>query len=268
MKKMQTLLSMLLLVAALTLIQLSPSANAAVNSQAQSLRRYEPQMRNVEKKSGEDTWYVNIEKAISPATEQALIEYFTGQYKLTAMTIEIYKAPVADNLYFVLGTVRKDKQSEDSESINVFLALREQGGTVSEVSKAENESDFAVRAPVFFFGQNKVLAIVTLSAGDGSLAGHYAYEYADNNFKPLGDIPVIDKLGMSGQVWITNNQIEGATAEYKNNNYQVTLRGKGSLYHTLGYENNKKLASPKSPVTFSYDGKEWQPVATRKAGRK
>ena len=74
-------------------------------------------MHNVEKKSGEDTWYVNIEKAISPATEQALIEYFTGQYKVVVMGIDIYKAPVADNLYFVLGTVRKDKQSEDSELI-------------------------------------------------------------------------------------------------------------------------------------------------------
>ncbi len=266
-KKQTLLLSMFLLVAALAVAQTSPLANAAANSQAQSLRRHEPQMRNVEKKSGEDTWYVNIEKAISPAIEQALIGYFTRQYKLVAMGIDIYKAPVADNLYFVLGTVRKDKQSEDSESINIFLALREQGGTVSEVSKAENESDSAVRAPVFFFGQNKLLAIVSLSSPDG-LAGHYAYEYAGNDLKPLGDIPVIDKLGMSGQVWITNNKIEGATAEYKNNNYHVTLRGKGSLYHTLGYDNYKKLASPKSPVTFSYNGKEWRPVATKQAGRK
>ena len=269
MKKIQTLLlSMFLLSAALTVAQTSPSTNAAANSQAQQLRRYEPQMREVEKKSGEDTWSVNIEKGISPATEQALIEYFTGQYKLVAMYFDIYKAPVADNLYFVLGTVRKDKQSEDSESINVFLALKEQGGTVSEVSKAENENDSAVRAPVFFFGQNNLLAIVSLSAGDGSLSGHYAYEYAGNKLKPLGDIPVIDKLGMDGQVWITNNKIEGATAEYKNNNYHVTVRGKGSLYHSLGYDNYKKLAPPKAPVTFTYDGKEWRPVATKQAGRK
>jgi hypothetical protein len=269
MKKKQTLLlTMFLLVAALTVAQTSPSANAAANSQAQPLRRYDPQMRNVEKKSGEDTWYVNIEKAISPATEQALIGYFTGQYKPVAMGIDIYKAPVADNLYFVLGTVRKDKQSEDSEFINVFLALREQGGTVSEVSKAENENDSLLRAPVFFYGQNKVLAIVSFSAADGSLAGHYAYEYADNNFKPLGDIPVIDKLGMSGQVWVTNNRIEGTTAEYKNGNYYVTVRGKGTLYQTFGYDKYKKLAPPRSPVTFSYNGKEWRTVATRRAGRK
>jgi hypothetical protein len=266
-KKQALLLSIFLFAAAVAVAQTSPS-KAAARSQAQPLRRYEPQMRAVEKKSGEDTWYVNIEKAISPATEQALIKYFTGQYTLVAMGIDIYKAPVADNLYFVLGTVRKDKQSEDSESINIFLALREQGGVVSEVSKAENENDSAVRAPVFFHGGNKLLAVVSLSAPDGSLAGHYAYEYADNSLKPLGDIPVIDKLGMSGQVWVTNNQIEGATAEYKNNTYYLTVRGKGSLYQASGYDNYKKLAPPKSPVTFIYGAKEWRPVATKQAGRK
>ena len=269
MRKIQTLLlSIFLLVAATTVAQLFPSANAAANSRAQTLRRYQPQMRNVEKKSGEDTLYVNIEKAISPATEQALIEYFTGQHKLVAMGIDIYKAPVADNLYFVLGTVRKDKQSEDSESINIFLALRQQGKTVSEVSKAENESDAALRAPVFFLGQNKMLAIVSLSAPDGSGAGHYVYEYADNNLKSLGSIPVIDKLGMSGQVWITNNQIERATAEYKNNAYYVTMRGKGTLYQEFGYDNYKKLAPPRSPVTFLYDEKNWRPIAPKQIRRR
>jgi hypothetical protein len=267
-KKRILLLSMFLFAAALTVAQTSPSANAAAHSQAQPLRRYEPQMRNVEKKSGEDTLSVSIEKDISPATEQALVGYFTGHYKLATMGVEIYKAPFAGNLYFVLGTVFKDQQSENSVGINIFLALREQGGTVTEVSKAENESDAALRAPVFFFGQNKLLAIVSLSAMDGSLAGHYAYEYADNNLKPLGDIPVIDKLGMSGQAWITNNQIEGATAEYKNNTYYVTVRGKGSLYQSSGYDNYKKLAPPKSPVTFFYDAKEWRPVAIRRSGRR
>lgn len=269
MKKMQTLLvSIFVLVAAVAVVQTSPVINAAPKNQARPLRLYEPQMRTVEKKSGEETSYYSIEKGISPATEGALIGFFTEHYTSVTMETQIYKAPVADNLYFVIGTVRKDKQSEDSESINIVLALREQGGIVSEVSKAENENDSFLRAPVFFYGQNKLLAIVSLSAADGSLAGHYAYEYADNKFKPLGDIPVIDKLGMSGQVWATNNQIERATAEYKNNTYYVTLRGKGTLYHMRGYDNYKKLAPPKSPVTFFYDGKEWRPVAARQAGRR
>jgi len=269
MKKKQTLfVSMFLLVAVLIVAQTSSSTNAAANSQAQPLRRYEPPMRSVEKKLGEDTLSVSIEKDISPATEQALIGYFIGHYKLATMGIEIYRAPVADNLYFVLGTIFMDQQSENSVGINIFLALREQGGTVTEVSKAENESDAALRAPVFFLGQDKLLAIVSLSAMDGSLAGHHAYEYVGNNLKPLGSIPVIDKLGMSGQVWITNNQIERATAEYKNKTYYVTVRGKGSLYQESRYGNYKKLAPPKSPVTFFYDAKEWRPVNTRQAGRR
>lgn len=269
MRKMQTLLlSIFLLVAATTVAQTFPSAKAAANSRMQTLRRYEPQMRDVEKKSGEDTSYYSIEKGISPATEGSLTGYFAERYTSVTMDTQIYKAPVADNLYFVLGTVRKDKQSEDSESINIFLALREQGGIVSEVSKAENESDSLLRAPVFFYGQNKLLAIVSLSAADGSGAGHYAYEFAENNLKPLGDIPVIDKLGMSGQVWITNNQIERATAEYKNNTYYLTVRGKGTLYQEFGYDNYKKLAPPRSPVTFFYDRKNWRPVAAKQIRRR
>lgn len=258
---------MLLLSAALTVAQ-TALANAAANGQVQSLKRYQPQMRSVEKKSGDDTLSISIEQSISPATEQALVEYFTRQYRPTTIMIEIYKAPVADNLYFVLGTVLKDQQSEDSGGINILLALREQGGMVTEVSKAENESDAAVRETAFFQGPNKLLALVSLSAPDGSLAGHYAYEYADDRWKTLGSIPVIDKLGMSGQVWVTNNRLERATAEYKNNTYYVTVRGKGSLYHESGYDNYKKLASPRLPVTFFYDAKEWRPIAARPAGRR
>jgi hypothetical protein len=254
---------MFLLTTALAVARTSPSVNAATNSQAQQLRRYQPQMRSVEKKLGEDTLSVAIEKDISPATEQALISYFTQHYKVYMGGIDVYKLPGGNNLYFVLGGVYKDQQSENSEGINIFLVLREQGKKVSEVSKAENESDAAVKAPVFFLGQNKLLAIVSLSAPDGSLAGHYAYEYADNNLKPLGEIAVIDKVGMSGSVWLTNNSMARATAEYKNNTYYVTMRGQGSLYVSNGMDNYKKIAPPRSPVTYFYDGGTWRQVATR-----
>lgn len=264
MKKIETLLlSTFLIIAALTVAPTTPSASAAVNYQAQALKRHEPQIRIVEKKLGEDTLSVSIEKAITPATEQALVGYFTGHYKLTAMSIDIYKMPIADNIYFVLGTVLKDQQSEDSFGINIFLALRVQEQTVSEVSKVENESDAALRAPLFFIGQNKLLAIVTLSAPDGSLAGHYAYEYADNTLKSLGEIVVIDKIGMSGSVWITNNSLGRATAEYKNNAFYVTMRGQGSLYVPTGQDKYKKIAPPKSPVTFFHDKGTWRQVNTK-----
>jgi hypothetical protein len=73
---------------------------------------------------------------------------------------------------------------------------------------------------------------------------------------------------MSGQVWVTNNQIEGDTAEYKNNAYYMTMRGKGTLYQVFGYGKYKKIAPPRSPVTFFYDGKEWRRVVAKRAGRK
>jgi hypothetical protein len=154
MKKMQPLLlSIFLFIPALTVAQTSPSINAAANNQAQPLRRYEPQMRSVEKKLGEDTLNVYIEKGISTATEQVLIGYFTQHYKLAAMGIDIYKLPGANNLYLVSGTVRKDQQSADSETLNTFLVLREQGGTVQQASKSENDSTGSEKQFDFFSGK-------------------------------------------------------------------------------------------------------------------
>lgn len=266
MKKTRILLLLpCLLIPALAVAQTSRMRS----NEGQQLRRYKPEMQNTEQDFGQDKLSVSFEKGIPLSTEQALIGYVTQHYKIAQLMIDIYKLPGADNLYFLTGTVHKDQQSQEtSVAQTVFLVLREQGGTVSEVSKAENESDAAIKEPVFFHGQNKLLIIVSLSAPDGSLAGHYAYEYADDNLKPLGDIPVIDKLGMSGQVWITNNRIEAATAEYKNNAYYMTVRGKGTLYQEFGYDNYKKLAPPRSPVTFFHDGKEWRPVATRRVRRR
>jgi hypothetical protein len=261
--KLTLLLSMLLLAAGLTAAQTSPKANAVANSQAQALKPYGLQTRIVEKKMGEDTLSVNLEKGISTATEQALMGYFTEHYTITTIVVDIYRAPVADNLYFLMGTVNKDQKSVDSEPINIFLVLREQGGTVTLISKAVNENDSAIRAPLFFLGQNRILAIVSLSAPDGSLAGHYAYEYASDKLKPLGAIDVVDKMGMSGQVWITNNSLEGATAAYRNNTYYVTMRGRGSLYVPGGMDNYKKIAPPRSPVTYVYDKGSWRRVAAR-----
>lgn len=207
---------------------------------------------------------VSFEKGIPQSTEQAITRYITQHYRIAQIIIAIYKLPGADNLYFVSGTIYKDQQSQDKfEAQTMFLVLRKQGETVSEVSKAENESDAAIKEPVFFLGQNKLLVIVSLSAMDGSLAGHYAYEFADNNLKPLGEIVVIDKVGMSGSAWITKNSVGRATAEYKNNAYHVTMRGQGSLYVPNGMDKYKKIVPPKSPVTFFYDGATWRQVAKR-----
>jgi hypothetical protein len=220
-------------------------------------------MNTDEQKFGQDKLSVNSEKGIPIKTKQALVSHLTQRYKIAYDWPAIYKVQDANNLYFVIVTVYKDRQAEDSPQQSLFLVLSEQDGMVSEVSKAEAESDYAVKAPAFFLGRNKSLIIISESAPDGSFSGHSVYEYADNNLKPLGSIPVIDKIGMSGSVWVTNNEIGLATAEYKNNTYYVTIRGKGTLYEARSYNNNKKIASPGMPVTFSYVKGEWRLVARR-----
>ncbi len=261
------LLISFLLIPALTAAQTS---SAGANG-PQQLRRYAPQMQRTEHDVEQEKLSVNFERGISLSTEQALVRYITQHYSLTQIVIDIYKLGNANNFYFVIGAARKDRQSEDSATQTIFLILREEGGTASEVSKAANDSDAAIKEPVFFLGQNKILIIVSQSAGDGSFDSNYAYEYADNNLKPLGQFYVIEKIGMSGSVWITRSPLGQATAEYKNNTYYVTMRGlKGSLYGDATVVNGdpKKLTSPKIPITFSYDGADWQPVTVRQKRRR
>jgi hypothetical protein len=108
--------------------------------------------------------------------------------------------------------------------------------------------------------------IIVSHTTTGLYAGNYAYEYANDNLKSLGEIYVIERVGMSGSVWLTHSPMGRATAEYKNNTYYVTVRGaKGNLYGDVNDANDypKKLAPPRSPVTFFYDGKKWRQVATR-----
>jgi hypothetical protein len=235
----------------------------AQSNKPQQLRRYAPQMNIDEQKFGQDKLSVNSEKGIPIKTKQSLMGYLTERFKIAHDWPAIYKAQDANNLYFVMVTVNKDRQAEDSPLQSLLLVLREQGGVVSEVSKAEEETDAAVKVPAFFLGRNKTLIIISESAPDGSLFGHSVYEYADENLKPLSYIPVIDKIGMSGSVWVTNNEIGLATAEYKNSTYYVTIRGKGTLYESRGYNKNKKIASPNVPVTYYYVKGEWRLVARR-----
>jgi hypothetical protein len=246
----------------LLLIAFSSVGFAQLN-EAQQLKRYIPRMQNSQQDFGQDKLYVNSEKGISVKTKQALIRHITQHYKIAQIELDIYRLQDANNLYLVIVTVNKDQRAEDGPLQSLLLVLREQDGVVSEVSKAEEDTDAAVKAPAFFLGRNKTLIIVSYSAGDGSLFGHSAYEYADNNLKQLGDIPVIDKIGMSGSVWVTNNQIGLATAQYKNNTYYVTIRGKGTLYESRGYNKNKRIASPGVPATYSYAKGEWRHVTGR-----
>ena len=259
MKKTQFLLLLsFLLIPALTVAQTSRLSS----NEHQQLRRYVPQMQSTEQAVGQDKLMVNFEKGIPPSTRQALIGYFTQRYKVNQGGIDIYKLPGANNLYFVSGTV--------NEMLNIFLVLRAQGETFSEVSKTENDSTGSEKQFDFFLGPDRLLIIVSHTT-TGLYAGNYAYEFADNNLKSLGEIYVIEKAGMSGSVWLTRSPMGRATAEYKNNTYYVTVRGMtGSLY---GHVNDaaglpKKLAPPRSPLTFSHNGVDWRPVDTRQKRRR
>ena len=117
-------------------------------------------------------------------------------YESRLIALEIDKLPGADQLYAVTGQFDKAQQAQDySKAPTILLVLREQGDTVSEVSKAENDdsSGYGVLSPAFFLGQNKLLIIVSLSSADGDARLDLVYEYADDNFKPLGQIDVSKK---------------------------------------------------------------------------
>jgi hypothetical protein len=272
------LLSFFLLIPALTVAHTSRSVNAAANIQAQSirrtnvrsnerqqLRRYDPQMQSTEQDFGQDKLSVGFEKGIPLSTRQALISYVTQHYSIAQLIIAIYKLPNASNLYFLIGTVSQNQQSQDGER-NIFLILRGQGETVSEVSKAESDTTCGIKEPVFFLGQNKLLIVVSIMAFDGGFCGNDAFEYADNNLKSIGGIDVYDgRHGRGG--WQGHSPMERATAEYKNNTYYVTMRGVGSLYGYTG-DKDKKIAPPRSPITFFYNGADWRPVATRQIRRR
>ncbi|MDT4967321.1 MAG: hypothetical protein QOJ64_2058 [Acidobacteriota bacterium] len=270
MKNIPTLVLLtFLLSAALTVAQTASPINAAAKSQALPLQRYDPQMRSAEKKIGEEVFSIAIDSAISPASEKALIGYFTQHYVSRLMALEIAKMPGADHLYIVTGLLDKAGQAEDiTKPPTILLVLKEQGDTISEVGKAESDDGggYGVLAPVFFHGKDKLLIIVALSSADGDARLDLVYEYADNTFKPLGQLDVIEKVGMNGNIWQIESPVVRATAAHKNDTYFVTVRGvRGSLYggSTDAKGNPKKLAPPKSPVTFYYDKGTWRRAATR-----
>jgi len=228
------------------------SVGLAQSAGSQQLRRYDPQIQNIEQNLGQEELTLIVDKAISTSTRQSLVSYLLQHYTSNLISFEIDKLPGTDNLYAVTG---RFSEAQNSSAEALLLLLSEQGGKVSEVNKLkdENAEFYGVIQPVFFAGQDRLLIIVSMSSVDGDARMDIVYEYAGNNFKPLGDIGVIEKLGESGGLWMIDSPVKRATAEYKNGNYYVTLRGKGSLH--LG---RKKIAPPRSPITLFYNGKEWK----------
>jgi hypothetical protein len=237
------------------------SVGLARSDDSQQLRRYDPQTQSIEQAFGQEKMSVNFDRAIAKPTMSALINYMSQHFVSSLMSLEIDKLPGADNIYAVTGAFT---EARNSTAHATLLLLREQGGKVSEVSKLSDETaeGYGVISPVFFYGKDRMLVIVSMSSADGDARMDLAYEYTGNNLKPLGQIEVIEKMGESNGVWRIDSPVKRATAEYKNGAYFVTLRGKGSLH--LG---GKKIAAPGAPVTFYYNGKAWRQVSTKPKAR-
>lgn len=250
-----------------TLFLAFSSIGFAQSNKPQQLRRSAPQMQSDEQNSGQEKVSVFVEKGIAQSTVQALSRYASQQYNSAQMRLGIYKLPRADSLYFV--TVMFDDPGLQGTSLppTTLLILREQGDTVSEVSKATyddpNNGDLNRELePLFFIGPTKLLIIVSAALIDGFIT-NYAFEYASNNLKPLDELYVIENVSEGGVYTGSYTPMGRATAEYKNKTYYVTMRGKKSLF-----AGEKKIASPRTPVTYFYDGKTWRQVATKQVRRR
>lgn len=224
-------------------------------------------MQSDEQNSMQEKVSVLVEKGLAQSTVQALSRYASQRYQSAQMRLGLYKLPGADGLYFV--TVMFDDPGFQGASLppTTLLILREQGGTVSEISKATyddpNNGDLnRGLEPVFFIGQTKLLIIVSASLIDGFIT-NYAFEYAGNNLKPLDELYVIENVSEGGAYTGSYTPLRQATAEYKNKTYYVTMRGKKSLF-----AGEKKIAPPGKPITFFYDGKAWRQAAANRVRRR
>ena len=245
-----------------TLLLAFSSIGFAQSNKSQQLRRFTPQMQSDEQNSGQERVRVFVEKGIAQSTVQALSKYASQQYESAQMRLGLYRLPGADSLYFV--TVMFDDPTLQDTTLppTTLFILKEQGGTVSELRKSTyndpNNGDInRVLEPVFFLGQSKLLIIVSAALIDGFIT-NYVFEYAGDDLKSLDEIHVIENVSENGVYTGSYNPMRQATAEYKNNSYYVTMRGKKSLFN-----GEKKIAPPGKPITFFYDGKTW-----RQAGKK
>lgn len=227
---------------AILLAALLSFVNPVASNERQLLRRYRPQLINMKQESG----IAMYERTIPLATAKTFVKYLAEKnpgYDLN--TVIISKIPATTDLYFVAL-----QRYRDPEQGNVFLVLRKQGAEITEVSRAENDIICGMLDPAFFVGRDRVLIILSISAFDGGYCGNFPFEFKGNNLTALGDIPVYDGVHGPGG-YQGHSPIETALAEFKENTYFVTMRGRGSLYG----DNDKRLARPKIPITYYFDSK-------------
>ncbi len=144
-----------------------------------------------------------------------------------------------------------------------FFLIKKQGERFVELSRVYREVSCQNIIPTFFIGQDRVLTVYTLVAGDGGFCGNYAFEYKNESLKAIGEINVFDIPHEDEREYGTifgRSPFENATAEFRDNIYYITMRGKGNLYASGNDNRNaRKLAPREIPVTYFYDGTTWRP---------
>lgn len=245
----------------------------------QRLRRHDPQMQDYEiSESDSNKISVSFEKGVHSLDMRNIVKYISEQFDPEAgyLRIYIHKLPVADDMYYAVAGYEETK----------FFLLRKRGAEITALNKINNKElgCFGLVNSIFFSGNNRMLIVTSFNAPDGGFCGNYAFEYKDGNLKPIGEVPVYDGTHGAG-AHQGHSPMERATAEYRNNTYYVTMRGEGSLYaltrdsgsYTATYRNgklvsespkDKKLAPPRSSVTFFFNGSMWQPLRSRQVKRR
>ena len=216
-------------------------------AQSQPLKRHRPQLANIEQEVG----FTLYEKIIPLATAKAFRDYLGEKnpgYELR--TVVISKMPASTDLYFL--AVQRGNENDEG---NLFLVLQKQGAEIKEIARASNDILCGMLDPAFFTGSGRVLIILSISAFDGGYCGSFPFEFKGDKLTAMGDIPVYD--GVHGRGGFQGHSpIETATAAFRQNTYYVTMRGRGSLYG----DKDQRLARPRIPLTYYFDGKTFQPA--------
>jgi murein DD-endopeptidase MepM/ murein hydrolase activator NlpD len=248
------------------------TGKSLLSDKPQQLRRYDPEIKNYEiTKLDSNKIYVNYEKNIPLSDMSMLIRYLSDQFRnLEGNSLfYIYKPPLGDNFYYAL-TLDYEKDR------TIFLLLRKQEAKIVEIDRIPGEvrCDGLINS-VFFIGNGRALIVTSFNAMDGGFCGNYAFEYKDDRLRAVGEIPVYDGVHGPG-AYQGHSPMERAVAEYKSNTYYVTMRGEGNLYalssESLTITNEgpkeKRLAPPRTPITFYLDGSTWRLLQSRQTRRR
>jgi Tol biopolymer transport system component len=258
-------LNQFMVLMAIALFAASTIAQSTINSlqsnETQQLRRYQPEFDYESYKrvyGNEEFSRIGFDKGLPISTIRGFDKLIAERYKEShPMEISISKIPLSNDVYLLAMYGNK----------TWFLLIKKQGERFVELSRAYNEVECQNIIPTFFIGQDRVLTVYTLVAGDGGFCGNYAFEYKNESLKAIGELNVFDIPNEDEREYGTifgRSPFENATAEFRDNIYYITMRGKGNLYASGNDNRNaRKLATRGIPITYFYDGTTWRPSGGR-----